>query len=126
MGRKNRHGIPIIKFSKDTAPRNNRDKITQHNKMHWVDLREIIWAKTDGRCYYCGTRMGSRLDMTVDHYIPLSSFIDRDEADAITNLMPCCLKCNQDKGPLHPNEYRRQVGRPFYGDKLDAKTVSVK
>lgn len=47
-------------------------------------LREL----QDGRCFYCGSRLGARAD--VDHFVPWSRFHE----NAVENLVVACPACN--------------------------------
>lgn len=63
-------------------------------------LRERVFKKTAGRCFYCGKVLvlngGShRKDyMTCDHLIPRS----KGGTAYFHNLVPCCKRCNRIKG----------------------------
>lgn len=59
-------------------------------KRKWKEDIKQFWG---GRCVYCG----STNDLTLDHVRPKVSG-GRDEAN---NLVPACLKCNQQKGSDH-------------------------
>lgn len=73
-------------------------------KARWMrQLREHLWGKQGGRCYYCPCRMtmprsgpGSLRpsDATMDHMRPRSAG-GRDTPD---NLVLACYACNQAKG----------------------------
>ncbi len=67
-----------------------------------MSIKESIWDKSNGRCWYCGVvmnrigRKGERdatIDFTIDHVIALSS----GGVDRIFNLVPCCRSCNARK-----------------------------
>ena len=55
--------------------------------------RKKVFLKYDGHCAYCGQPLlaGS---FTVDHVIPQS----KGGTSKISNLLPCCYRCNQLKG----------------------------
>jgi CRISPR/Cas system Type II protein with McrA/HNH and RuvC-like nuclease domain len=63
-------------------------------------LRERIFKKSSGKCFYCGKALvlngGShRKDyMTCDHLIPRS----KGGTAYFHNLVPCCRRCNNIKG----------------------------
>lgn len=44
-------------------------------------------------CHYCGGLL-TRRTVTADHVFPIS----RGGARGLTNLVPCCRKCNQRRG----------------------------
>ncbi len=52
----------------------------------------------DYKCAYCGVRMKS--GMTLDHIIPRS----RGGKTEFSNVVPCCLKCNNIKDNKLPHE----------------------
>lgn len=52
---------------------------------HWL----YLLAAWNGRCAYCG-----RPFETLDHIVPLVS----GGGTTKTNVLPCCLECNQQKG----------------------------
>lgn len=59
-------------------------------------------------CRYCGRRCNKwgdverdPLALTVDHWLPVS----RGGTNEKSNLVPCCLRCNQYKGCLSGDEY---------------------
>lgn len=82
-------------------------------------VRRAVYAKTDGRCYYCGIGVliegeipkrdwlllkGSptSLRLVPEHADPIS----RGGRDRLDNLLPSCAYCNAAKGSLTLNEFR--------------------
>jgi len=59
---------------------------------------------TEGRCAYCGARIGKR-GGSLDHLTPVS----RGGADAVGNLVLSCKPCNDRKGPRTATEYVRDL-----------------
>ena len=57
-----------------------------------------IWNKTNGRCWYCGSKMNVNT-FTVDHFIP-------NKSNDPSNLVPCCMGCNQAKTNAPIEDYR--------------------
>ena len=57
------------------------------------DIRDIVYARANGRCFYCGKRL-KRDEMTIDHIISLCSGGLND----IKNMVCACEKCNHEKG----------------------------
>ena len=82
------------------------------------NLKKMVFAKTDGRCWYCGARFEK--ERCMDHVIPRSL----GGGDVIDNLVPCCRSCNSTKGPRSV-EYLRKVirmrnaGMVFSQDQID-------
>lgn len=61
-------------------------------------IREAVYAKTDGTCWYCGTPFAGSYDgyclMEIDHVIARS----QGGSDDLDNLVPSCQECNLIKG----------------------------
>ena len=72
-------------------------------------IRNEVWNKTNGICWYCGIKM-SKFDgtFTVDHFI---SKADGGE-DKIENLVPCCKSCNSSKRNKTLEQFRSFRSRP--------------
>ncbi|HEX8834967.1 MAG TPA: HNH endonuclease [Abditibacteriaceae bacterium] len=58
--------------------------------------RKSIMARDDHTCQYCG----SKSNLTLDHVFPRH----RGGETTWENLVCCCLRCNNKKGPLTPQE----------------------
>lgn len=56
--------------------------------------RAAVWAKTDGRCVYCGIQTNPFSTFSIDHVVPVS----KGGTDDLANLVPCCRSCNSRKG----------------------------
>jgi 5-methylcytosine-specific restriction endonuclease McrA len=66
-------------------------------------LKAQVFAKTDGRCWYCGEAFGGWLRLPViDHIVDLAA----GGTNHIDNLVPCCDQCNKVKGNRGPNYLR--------------------
>lgn len=81
----------------DHSTRAKRDGAVLDYSLH--DLRELLAANRI--CTYCG----QALDWTasLDHATPIA----RNGRHALSNLLVCCLPCQQAKGALSEPEYRR-------------------
>ncbi|MGA9219677.1 MAG: HNH endonuclease [Pseudomonas graminis] len=66
-----------------------------------VGRRERIFAKTGGRCAYCGTTLAME-NFAIDHVIARRN----GGGNRISNLMPSCHPCNLAKGPKDLEHYR--------------------
>lgn len=67
-----------------------------------VDSRAQVWAKTNGQCWYCGKLMNPWEDFTIDHMDPRK----QGGGDELSNLVPCCKRCNSRKHAKTVEEYR--------------------
>ena len=76
-------------------------------------LRLIIYARSGGRCFYCGALTALALG-TMDHRVP----IQRGGQTEVSNLVWACREDNIAKGHLSLAEYRAHVnaGTPFWGE----------
>lgn len=63
----------------------------------WQIIRAKVFAQKGSQCAYCG-----RDASQVDHIIPRSKGGD----DSLSNLCPCCARCNVEKGARTPEEWR--------------------
>lgn len=76
------------------------------------DLRRAVWAKTGGRCWYCGFVLkpngeGSRRQPNIDHQHPHSL----GGEDTLENLVIACGWCNSKKRDCTVEEYRDLLRR---------------
>lgn len=78
-----------------------------------IEVRAIVWGKTDGRCWYCGNLTNPFRDFHVDHTVPRS----RGGTDDLSNLVPSCAACNLAKAARTLEEFRidRGIDR-FWGE----------
>lgn len=73
----------------------------------WIDytleiLRHLIRHHLNkGTCRYCGNVLTVK-NFSVDHLRPVA----RGGSFNLANLVPCCIDCNQIKGPLDQVEFR--------------------
>lgn len=92
-------------------------------KLNKID-REKLKQKYCGRCAYCGAQLGSRWH--ADHLDPVersweyykkpngmlgtrTTGMTKPENDRLDNLMPSCVKCNNDKLNLTLEDWRRWI-----------------
>lgn len=66
--------------------------------------RRSIMARDDHTCQYCG----SKSNLTLDHVFPRH----RGGETTWENLVCCCLRCNNKKGPLTPQEAGMRLPQP--------------
>lgn len=74
-------------------------------------IQDAVWAKTSGRCWYCGEEtsvrrgiggMSSASEFCIDHVVPQSM----GGGHELNNLVPCCRSCNSSKGGRSLEEFR--------------------
>lgn len=90
-----------------------------HVRRAWKPgIREQVWDKTSGACWYCGTQIDGIANLTIDHVQPVAL----GGTDDLANLVPCCLSCNCSKGardlptPAHERVYApREIRLPGEG-----------
>lgn len=68
------------------------------------NTRHAVYAKCNGRCAYCGTKIGYK-DMQVDHVTPLKL----GGSDSIENMLPTCRSCNHYKSTLTVEKFRKYI-----------------
>jgi 5-methylcytosine-specific restriction endonuclease McrA len=71
--------------------------------------RRNVCLRDDNTCQYCDKRF-AYADLTIDHVIPKS----RGGSNDWTNLVACCKRCNQNKGPRTPVEANMKLSREPY------------
>lgn len=75
-----------------------------------LKIRELVWAMTDGRCYYCGVQTNPFSTFSIDHKIPKS----RGGDNCLMNLVPACKPCNSAKRDRMLHSEWTPHGKPFY------------
>ena len=65
--------------------------------------KEALFALQNGRCMYCGRKMGLAY-LHVDHKTPVS----RGGTNRLSNLHLLCSACNTRKGNMSDGEFRRK------------------
>lgn len=74
-------------------------------------MRQEVWAKSGGRCWYCGDFLTEDAGFHVDHVAPRI----HGGTDDLGNLVPACRFCNTSKGALALTAWRqRRGGKPFW------------
>ena len=86
-------------------------------------IREIVYAKYDGHCAYCGCELEMR-QMQVDHiksvYVSTAqNGWNATQDDSIENLMPSCRQCNFYKGVGNIEYLRRMLKDTLYHTCVD-------
>lgn len=82
-------------------------------------LRSRVWAKTDGKCWYCGKQTNPWIDFCIDHVVAQSDGGSHDFA----NLVPCCRRCNGQKKNMDLESFRNSIakksGKVFTAQQID-------
>lgn len=76
----------------------NQLKVVRSSRIKQSD----IWAKTDGKCYYCGLMLKLKEPFCVDHIIPRSA----GGGHHLDNVVPACRSCNSAKGTKTLEDFR--------------------
>ena len=66
--------------------------------------RKSVLARDDYTCQYCG----SKSNLTIDHVFPRH----RGGETTWENMVCCCLRCNNKKGPCTPSEAGMRLPHP--------------
>ena len=74
--------------------------------------REIVYAKYDGKCAYCGCEL--QKGWHADHIEPIvrnwtNGTCEKPENHNVQNFNPSCASCNIQKSSLTLEQFRRQI-----------------
>lgn len=74
---------------------------------NWSERNLIKKIKSSRKkiCYYCGKKIETEKDLTVDHLTPSS----RGGLTTEENLEICCFKCNTEKSDMTEGEYKEYL-----------------
>jgi hypothetical protein len=64
--------------------------------------RQKILSKTNGHCMYCGIKLSSPENFSIDHVVARVS----GGENTVENLVPCCRSCNSAKRTKDLDEFR--------------------
>lgn len=71
-------------------------------------MRQQIWNKSNGRCWYCGDKL--QKGWHIDHFLPIKRNPDKTltnpENDNIDNMVPACPSCNIMKSNMTIEKFR--------------------
>ncbi len=70
-------------------------------------LKAAVWAKTNGRCYWCHCEMNPFINFTLDHIKPSCS----GGLTTVDNLMPACCSCNNARGSMKAGRWQAQINK---------------
>ncbi len=78
-----------------------------------MNHRQRIWAKSDGKCWYCGCELSEK-GWHVDHIEPMrrnwwENTSLHPERDTEENEVPACASCNVQKGSLSVEAFRQKI-----------------
>lgn len=87
----------------------------KEHALHDAEVRETVWAMTDGKCFYCKIDMTrERIEgephrcFTVDHIVSKKN----GGPDHLSNYIPACSACNTAKHARPFIEFWRRSERP--------------
>lgn len=79
------------------------------SRKKWSKIqREKIHKKYNGRCAYCGRKITIN-EMQMDHIISLKN----GGSNNIDNINPSCRLCNERKGSMTTEAYKKQLQKDF-------------
>ena len=70
------------------------------------ELRQAIYLRDGGRCFYCLRALPRRLQ-TLDHVVPRAIH----GRNGYRNLVACCVECNSEKGERRGEDFLRHLFR---------------
>lgn len=82
------------------------------SKKHREELRGMLFPTSSHKCAYCESE-----DPQIDHFYPKGDENYRKLAFDIDNLVPCCDKCNKEKGTRVRDDRGNEMVNPY---KVDA------
>lgn len=65
-----------------------------------AERKIMVWQRDKWRCRYCGEKLKSKAQATVDHVIPRS----KGGSNRMANLVTACVPCNQAKADKMPGD----------------------
>lgn len=102
----------------------NEEKILKIKK-EYVDFEDLMYTltyvmKRDMVCPYCGEPIKAR-NLTLDHMYPR----DYGGVSITNNLIPCCKKCNSQKGNLDVAEYHHLLAKDLSVSELEKEKQKI-
>ncbi len=97
---KEHHEMYRISWRNKDHKRRSITKLGHVSALDW----KLILKSTNGCCFYCGI---GNINMTMDHYIPLS----KGGQHYPKNIVPACHKCNSRKNNMMPDLFMKKIGR---------------
>lgn len=83
-------------------------------------IKAVVWAKTNGRCWYCGIQTNPFVNFSVDHFL-----VTKPSNDDISNLVPCCKTHNSKKGRKTIENFRIYMSGHLEGVKFSKEQLEV-
>lgn len=80
--------------------RKRSNKIKSFSNIYQKDI-DILLKKYDNKCYYCNINVERKINLHLDHKVPLV----RQGNHSIDNLVPACKNCNLRKGTKTSEEF---------------------
>jgi HNH endonuclease len=84
-------------------------------------VQQRVWAADGFKCVYCGRKMGTEAQLTIDHWVPL----EMGGANDPSNYLSADKRCNKRKGGMSPQQWCQQEGLDFkfYVDYLSSRRI---
>lgn len=100
--------VMIENVSFDTAQMSSDNNLIgiayQQGPLYNTNLREFIFSKTKGRCFYCGAKATE-----IDHVIPRAN----GGTNSTYNLVASCRACNERKSNLTLKEFGKIMNKDY-------------
>lgn len=91
------------------CPRNKwaisiRGKMLRKRESISREIKQAVWDKSDGRCWYCGKKLNPFFTH-YDHFEPHS----KGGEDTVENLVLACPPCNHSKRDMSVSDWRVKI-----------------
>lgn len=131
-------GVEIIDFYKDDfilGPNNKKHpvpavvrtaKYFKINRNRIKFSRKNIFIRDNYTCQYCDNKFDSSSQLTYDHVIPKSCWLDSDRSPTNwTNIVTSCINCNRKKGNRTPKQANMTLKTLPYMPSQDIKYLPI-
>jgi 5-methylcytosine-specific restriction endonuclease McrA len=105
------HGVEVVTRAAVVGPAPGRRQPRPARPPLPVVVRARVWARSGGRCWYCGVACNPFGGFCVDHLLPRA----RGGGEDLANLVPSCPPCNTAKGGRPLEVWRQAIERELEG-----------
>lgn len=81
--------------------------MSREYKQFGKTFKQLVWNKTNGRCWYCGHSFSEIKYMVCEH-------MDNEGGNEIENIFPSCYTCNLRKGSKTLEGFREHLSSPKF------------